>query len=84
MTYVEEIHSPDLSEETVKKLEASKTSVTINKHTHVVLRHIKARMGITQRITWDQLLQCLAVMFFKGKGFGVIRDSDEIKKILGE
>jgi len=82
--YVEDIHKPDLSAETVQKLEKSKTSITINKHTHILLRHIKARMHITQQVTWDQLLQCLAVMFFKGKGFGIIRDSEEIRKILGE
>ena len=82
--YVEEIHRPNLDEETIKKLTKSTTSLTINGYTHVLHRHIKARMHITQKLTWDQYLQCLAVMFFKGKGFGHIRNSEEIKEILGE
>ena len=58
--------------------------ISIKGDTAFLLRHAPAKMGTLKKLSYDETIKLLLIMFELGKGFGIIRDHPKIVAILGE
>ena len=70
-----------LLKETIKKMRTKKTHIVIEGDTRYHLQHIGARMGISRRLTYNDIIKLLILVFYKGR-VNYAMDSPEAKAIL--